>query len=219
MEVTAEIHEGQGGHSGRRASTSGARTGWKPQERCLVIAPTVIALILPLALDTFAVSAAVGVTNPTRRQRLRLSSVFALFDGGTPAIGVLMGGPLGQVLGATADFLAIAILIGFGAYTLFRKEREDEEGASKLASAHGPALILIGLSVSLDELAIGFTLGLLGAPVLPILVAIGVQTFTVSQLGFWLGASLSRRFREVAERIAGTGLIALGAILLAERLF
>jgi putative Mn2+ efflux pump MntP len=56
-----------------------------------VIAPALIALILPLALDTFAVSAAVGVTGPSRRQRLRLSGLFALFEGGTPAIGVRLG--------------------------------------------------------------------------------------------------------------------------------
>lgn len=180
--------------------------------------PTVIALILPLALDTFAVSAAVGITKPTRRQRLRLSGVFAAFEGGMPAVGVLVGGPLSTVLGVAADYLAIAILIGFGAYTLFGKQHEDEARASRLATAQGPALILIGLSVSLDELAIGFTLGLLGAPELPILLAIGVQAFAVSQAGFWLGASLSTTFREGTERVAGIALIALGAILLAERL-
>jgi putative Mn2+ efflux pump MntP len=73
--------------------------------------------------------------------------------------------------------------------------------------------------VSLDELAIGFTLGLLRAPVLPVLLAIGVQTLVVSQVGFWLDASLSRRFRGMTQRVAGIALMALGAILLAERLF
>ncbi len=86
-----------------------------------------------------------------------------------------------------------------------------------MVSAHGPALILVGLSVSLDELAIGFTLGLLRVPVLPILIAIGAQAFAASQLGFGLGA-LSRRFREGAERLTGIALIALGVILLVERL-
>jgi putative Mn2+ efflux pump MntP len=183
-----------------------------------VIAPAVIALILPLALDTFAVSAAVGVTSPSRRQRLRLSGLFALFEGGTPAIGVLLGGPLGQALGGAADYVAIAVLLGFGAYTLLAKEREDEEGASRMVTAHGAALILIGLSVSLDELAIGFTIGLLGVPVLPILIAIAAQAFVAAQLGMWLGASLSKRFREAAERTAGVALIALGFVLLAERI-
>ncbi|MHB8460669.1 MAG: hypothetical protein ACYDAK_12460 [Candidatus Limnocylindrales bacterium] len=34
------------------------------------------------------------------------------------------------------------------------------------------------------------------------------ETFAVSQLGFWLGGSLSTGFREVAERVAGMALIA-----------
>lgn len=178
---------------------------------------TTIAFIVPLAVDTFAVSAAVGVTKPTRRQRLRLSGVFAIFEGGMPAVGVLIGGPLSQALGATADYLAIAILLGFGGFTLLHGDDEDEE-ASRLATAHGAALILIGLSVSLDELAIGFTLGLLGVPVLPALVAIGTQAFVASQVGFRFGSSLSGRFREVAERLAGIVLIALACVLLAERL-
>jgi manganese efflux pump family protein len=181
-----------------------------------VIPLTALALILPLALDTFAVSAAVGLTSPSRREQIRLSALFGLFEGGMPAVGVLLGGPLGQTLGPIADYGAIVILIGFGAYTVVRSDREDEERASRMVTARGPALILVGLSVSLDELAIGFTLGLLQVPVLPFLVAIAIQTFAVSQLGFRLGASLSSRFREGAERLAGVALIGLGAILLAE---
>ncbi len=202
----------------RWPQTSGA-TGWAAWRRPTIVrvnVPTTIALIVPLALDTFAISAAVGVANPTRRQRFRLSALFALFEAGMPAVGLLLGGPLSQALGAAADYLAIAILVGFGAFSLLRPE--DEVGISRMIDAHGPALILIGLSVSLDELAIGFSLGLFGVPVLPALIAIGVQTFAVSQLGFWLGGSLSEHFRELAERIAGVALIALGGILLLERL-
>jgi putative Mn2+ efflux pump MntP len=182
-----------------------------------VISPALLGLILPLALDTFAVSAAVGLTGPTRRQQLRLSALFALFEGGMPAVGLLLGAPLGQVLGPTADYLAIVILIGFGTYTLLRGGGDDARAAG-MATAHGPTLLLIGLSVSLDELAVGFTLGLLRVPVLPFLVAIAVQAFVASQVGFGLGASMSERFRERAERLAGIALITLGVILLAERI-
>jgi manganese efflux pump family protein len=177
-----------------------------------------LGLILPLALDTFAVSAAVGLTGPTLRQRLRLSGVFALFEGGAPAVGLLLGASLGQTGGPAADYLAIAILIGFGAYVLLRGEEAEEERAASLATAHGASLILIGLSVSLDELAVGFTLGLLRVPVLPFLLAIALQAFLASQLGFRLGASVSEHFRERAERLAGIVLIALGLIVAAERL-
>lgn len=54
-------------------------------------------------------------------------------------------------------------------------------------------------TVSLDELAIGFPLGL---PVLPVLLAIAAQTFVVSQARFRLRAALSERLRGATERLA-----------------
>ena len=134
-------------------------------------------------------------------------------------MGLLLAGPLGHAIGGAADYIAIAILIGFGLYTLLRPE-DDQEGAraTGLATAHGAALLLLGLSVSLDELAVGFTLGLLRLPVLPSLIAIGAQAFVVAQLGFAVGKSLSERYREGAEKCAGVALLGLGGILLAQRL-
>lgn len=179
---------------------------------------SLLGLIVPLALDTFAVSAAVGMAGLTRRQRLRLSLLFGLFEGGTPAVGLLLAGPLGHAFGSAADYLAIAVLVGFGLFTLLRDEDGEGDRASGLATAHGGALLLLGLSVSLDELAVGFTLGLLRLPVLPCLVAIGVQAFAVAQLGFAVGGKLSERVREGAGQLAGLALLALAGVLLVQRL-
>lgn len=176
-----------------------------------------VGLVLPLALDTFAVSAAAGLTGMDRRRRVRLGLLFAAFEGGTPAVGLLLAGPLGAAIGGAADYLAAALLIGFGVLTLLRDEDDEGAKAAGLATAHGAALLLLGLSVSLDELAVGFTLGLLRLPVLPCLVVIGVQAFVVSQLGFRLGRSLSERFREGAERLAGVLLVGLGLVLALQR--
>lgn len=189
-----------------------------PPLRLAVINLRLVGLIVPLALDTFAVAAAMGLQGMTRRQRLRISLLFAAFEGGTPSVGVLLGGPLGRVVGAAADYIAVGILIAFGVFTLFRSEGDEGGRASGMATAHGAALILLGLSVSLDEIAIGFTLGLLHVPVVPVLFAIALQTFIVSQFGFRLGARVSERFREGAERLAGVALILLGIVLLIQRL-
>jgi manganese efflux pump family protein len=76
----------------------------------------------------------------------------------------------------------------------------------------------LGISISLDELAIGFSAGLLRLPLLPLVLAIGAQAFAVTQLGVRLGGRLGARWRDSAERVAGVALIALGIVLLAERL-
>ena len=173
-----------------------------------------IAVVLPLALDTFAVSAALGVAGVTGRQRMRLGLVFASFEAGMPLIGLALGAALGTVIGAIADYLAIAALAGLGAYMLFSGDEQDEAQAARFASARGPALVAAGVSVSLDELAIGFALGLTGVPIVPALVLIAAQAFVASQLGFALGARVGESLREGAERLAGVALLLLAALLL-----
>ena len=76
-----------------------------------------------------------------------------------------------------------------------------------------PGLIAVGLTVSLDELAIGFALGLARVPIVPALVLIAAQAL-VSQVGFSLGHRIGDRLREGAERLAGVALIAIAGLLL-----
>lgn len=74
------------------------------------------------------------------------------------------------------------------------------------------------MNVSLDELAIGFSLGLARLPTVPVIIAIGAQAFLAAQLGLQLGGRIGERFREAAERLAGIALIALGLFLITEHL-
>src|SRR5262249_24726240 len=73
-----------------------------------------------------------------------------------------------------------------------------------------------GISISLDELAIGFSIGLAGVPVAAVVVAIGLQALLAAQLGLAIGAKIGERWRERAEQAAGIALILLGAFLLAQ---
>jgi putative Mn2+ efflux pump MntP len=82
----------------------------------------------------------------------------------------------------------------------------------------GLAVVGLGLSISLDELAIGFTLGLLNVPVVPAIALIAAQAFVVSQVGFALGGRIGVATREGAERLAGAVLILIAAVLLVGRI-
>jgi putative Mn2+ efflux pump MntP len=136
-------------------------------------AARLLAFVLPLGLDSFAVAAAIGAAGVAAgwRARLRISLIFMIFEAGMPRLG----------------------------------------------GAKGLTAIALGLSISLDELAIGFSLGLVRLPVVPVIVAIAVLALVVSQLGLALGHVVSERFREHAEQIAGIALIALGVYLIAQR--
>ena len=180
---------------------------------------TLLGLIVPLALDTFAVAAALGLAGLPPKERRRVSGLFAAFETGMPLLGYGGGKLVGQAVGGKVDILAIAILVGLGLYMLV-SHRDEKETArvALLARTRGLAALGLGLSISLDELAIGFTLGLFRFPVLLIVALIGAQTYVVTQLGIRLGARLGEGMREGAERVAGLALMGLGFALLLEKL-
>jgi putative Mn2+ efflux pump MntP len=176
-----------------------------------------LAFVLPLGLDSFAVAAALGAARPAGiGMRLRISAIFVAFEAGMPLLGLAAGGGLARVIGTTADYLAGAAVIGVGIWMLASGE-DDEQAAGRIAGAHGLAIIALGLSISMDELAIGFSLGLVRLPVVPVILAIAVQALVASQLGLALGTIVGERFRERAEQLAAVALIVLGGYLIVER--
>ena len=178
-----------------------------------------LAFVLPLGLDSFAVAAAIGAARVTTvRQRLRISLVFVIFEGGMPLIGLALGTALARGIGHVAGYLAGAAVIAIGAWMLLAAGTDEDDKASRLTSSRGLALIALGLSISLDELAIGFTIGLAHLPVTAVIIAIALQAFVAAQLGLALGAKIGERRRERAEQVAGIALILLGAYLIAEQL-
>jgi len=177
-----------------------------------------LALIVPMGLDTLAVALALGVAGLPERHRLRISLLFAGFETAMPLVGLALGVPLGRALGGAADILAAATLMAIGLYTLLGERAEEGEGLLALTRHGFFGAIALGVSISLDELAIGFSAGLLRLPVGLIAVLVGIQAFVVTQVGLRLGARVGEGVREAAERLAGLALTALGAALLLEAL-
>jgi putative Mn2+ efflux pump MntP len=176
-----------------------------------------VLLILPLGLDTFAVSAALGARGLPARERLRVSLLLSGFELAMPIIGLLLGRALGHVVGSNADWLAIGVLTLLGIWMLLEEEDESDK-AGQLPAGRGLALFALGLSISLDELAIGFTIGLLQLSLWVAVAVIGVQAFLFAQLGLRLGTRLNESFRERAEKAAGLVLVGLAALLAVEKL-
>ncbi|MBB4686780.1 manganese efflux pump MntP [Amycolatopsis jiangsuensis] len=179
-----------------------------------------IGFVLPLGLDSFAIAASIGAAGPmTKRGRWRISLTFMALEAGMPLIGLAIGAPLAAAIGPAAGYVAAGAVFGTGLWMLLHEDDTEKETAGKLITARGATLLGLGLGISLDELAIGFSLGLVHLPVVPVLAGIAAQAFVAAQLGLRLGNRISERYREGAERLAGIVLLALGLSLAAEQLF
>jgi putative Mn2+ efflux pump MntP len=177
-------------------------------------------LLLPLALDTFALAAALGMAGLEKRDRLRVTLVFTAFEAGMPIAGMLIGRGVGALIGQWAGYGGILFLVIAG--VLLLRPDKDEDGESKrlslLAHARGLAIIDLGLSISVDELTIGLSAGLLGLSMALTVIWIGAQAFLAAQLGLSFGSRLGEEARERSEKVAGLALIAVAIILVILKL-
>ncbi len=179
-----------------------------------------VVLLVPMAVDTFVVSAALGLAGLPRAVRLRTSVILACFEAAMPIVGVLVGRGAGAFVGHVGGYAAAAV-IGLVGAVLLRSggvEEREHERLRLLARARGPAVLYLGIAVSADELAIGLGLGLLHLSLPAAVAFIGVQAFAASQAGLLIGARIGEDVGERAERLAGALLIGVAAVLLVVRL-
>lgn len=176
-----------------------------------------VLFVLPLGLDTFAVSAALGLGGGvTRRARWRISLLMSGFEMLMPLLGLAVGRGLGSLIGDAANWVAVAILAALGLYML-RGDEGDSQRLRGLAEGRGLGMIALGVSISLDEFAIGTAIGLLHLTVWLAVLLIGAQAFTVAQLGLRLGSRLGEAAHGSAGKLAGLALLGLGLLLAVEK--
>ncbi len=170
-------------------------------------------LFFSLGLDTLAVAVGLGLSGLPRNRWWRVGLTFAFFEGLMPIVGLVVGARLGRAVGVWADYGAAALLILVGVLAIRESLSDDgdnDDGEEKILSVEGSKLLLTGLSVSLDELAVGFSLGVLHVPVAPALAYIAFQALGVTFLGLSFGWRIGARLGERAELVSGVVLTLLG---------
>ena len=172
-------------------------------------------LVLSLGLDTLTVAVGLGISGIGRRNRLHVGASFALFEGGMPLVGFLLGKAISGVLGDIASYAGIAVLFAVGGWMVYESLSGEEEASFDVENWRG--LVLTSVSVSLDELAIGFSMGALGLPIALAVVLIASQAFVLTFIGTALGNRIGKRLAEHAGLVAGIVLAGLAAVLLAEK--
>jgi len=209
--------------------------------------------ILPLGLDTLGVSISLGMksysieTTATREQKravplwLRSALLFSLAETTMPVVGLIIGYAASLVVSDIMHYVGSLLLIGLGLWELLEEGREyirkrkqrDTKSLPHTTPIYSTQTkrfqwgqqLLLALSISLDELAVGFALGSItvgsasGKTVSPLLLCllIGLQGFLMTLIGLSLGRILRTRLKplkEWSELVSAFLLIGLGIWLL-----
>jgi putative Mn2+ efflux pump MntP len=163
-----------------------------------------------VGLNNFAVALMLGALGQHSR-RWRIAGVFGAFEFTVPLIGLLIGSVAAGFLAGGGRLVGaiLLLLLGFLAVrSPARSEQDRQRIAAQVTTSWG--LFALAAGLTLDNLVVGFALGL--GDTEPLLLATTIALFAVAftLIGLDLGRRGRRRDEAAAQTVSGLLLIALG---------
>jgi putative Mn2+ efflux pump MntP len=181
----------------------------------------ILAVSIALAMDAFAVAIAAGVALKvvTARQTFRLAWHFGLFQAVMPIIGWFGGFLVRDYFLRFGHWIAFGLLLYIGGHMLWEGLRHDEGDACQDPTC-GTRLIMLSVATSIDALAVGFSLAMLGVSIWFPAAIIGIVALLFTAAGMHLGKLLGcqTRLGQYAEVLGGLVLMGIGGKILWQAL-
>jgi putative Mn2+ efflux pump MntP len=187
-------------------------------ERDMGIFQTTI-LAFSMSTDAFAVSVGKGAAlrKPRFTEALRTGAIFGAIEGMTPIVGWGIGLAASQHIAAVDHWIAFIILGSIGLKMIYEGLQADS-GEEKPVRHSIARLMLTALGTSIDSMAVGVSLSILGTHIGWTAAAIGFATFTMVTIGVMTGQYIGSKYGKIAEMLGGAALIFLGTKTLLEHL-
>lgn len=179
----------------------------------------ILLLALSMSADAFAAALGKGarLDRPGWGEALRTGLIFGGIEAITPLIGWAMGMAASRYVTSFDHWIAFGILAAIGGKMLWDAARREEE--EEKPKRHGlMVLVLTAIGTSIDALAVGVTLAIVGANIIINALAIGAATFTMVTIGVMTGRVLGEKFGRYAEAGGGLILIAIGIKILVDHI-
>lgn len=180
----------------------------------------ILLIALGLAMDAFAVSIGAGAVRSrlAPRATFRLAFHFGLFQFLMPLAGWALGSTVAAWLTDVDHWIAFGLLAFVGGRMVAGGLGGEQEAARGPDPSKGATMVLLSIATSVDALAVGLTLAMLGVGILVPALIIGVVTGLLCTLGVSLGARLGQRLGRHMSIAGGLVLVAIGAKILVEHL-
>ena len=177
---------------------------------------TLLLLGFALSLDSFRVSLGLGTLKLSRLRQLQIVIAFGVCDALAPLIGLLIGKSLLQFIGPWVEHLGPLLLCAYGVYVIYIAQRcaGTETGETDRWMVLG-----LPLTLSLDNLIAGTTLGMIGFPLLISVTIIGVMSSLFAFVGLRLGRTAVNLLRFRADLVGGVVLIFIALTFVVQDLF
>ncbi len=177
-----------------------------------------IAVALALAMDAFAVSVAIGAVlqEVSARQTFRLSWHFGLFQALMPILGWAAGQGIQAYIAEFDHWVAFGLLSLIGGRMILGAIQGEEEKIKDSEPTRGLSLVLLSVATSIDALAVGLSLALIGVSIWFTAFIIGIVTGALTAGGIHIGGYVGRRLSiaRYAELLGGVVLLIIGGRIL-----
>jgi len=178
------------------------------------------AVAVALAMDAFAVSIVAGFSleRMTGRHVFRLAFHFGLFQALMPVIGWAGGVAVYEYIAAFDHWIAFGLLAIVGGKMIVGVVLDKEDERVVIDPTAGWRLVALSIATSIDALAVGLSLAMVGSTIAVPAVVIGVVACGFTACGMLLGRRIGTRWGKPVEVVGGLILIAIGVKILIEHL-
>lgn len=179
---------------------------------------TLLGIAVALAMDAFAVALGTGMNlaTLTGRHLFRLGFHFGLFQALMPVVGWLAGQTVQERIAAWDHWIAFALLAFVGGHMLKEAFSAKDDRAAASDPTRGMSLVLLSVATSIDALAVGFTLSMLGVSIWWPALIIGLVAGALTVVGMLLGRRAGDHWGPRVEIVGGLILIGIGLKILVE---
>jgi putative Mn2+ efflux pump MntP len=175
-------------------------------------------IALSMAMDAFAVSLGSGVKiGPGPRPVFRIAFHFGLFQAILPIIGWLFGNTIEPYVRGFDHWVAFGLL-AFVGLRMIRSGLGKSEEENPKDPSRGWTMVMLSIAVSIDSLAIGLSLGVIGVTIWTPALIIGLVTGALSLLGLRMGNEVGKRYGKPVEVLGGLVLIGIGVRIVMSHL-
>ncbi|HZJ84800.1 MAG TPA: manganese efflux pump [Syntrophomonadaceae bacterium] len=187
---------------------------------------TIIVVAIVLGVDAFSLALGLGLNGVRRRYELKLIIIIMVLHIALPLLGLSLGMAVGNFLGIWAARFGALVLFLIGLNFIYQGYKDSRTEIYPFKAGHDilasiqpmndesfKTLLLLGFSVSIDALTVGFSLGTFRMPVIITIAIIGTVAGFMTLLGFIGGRLFSRAVGSYAQMVGGAILLILAVKL------